>query len=139
MTIATSQIVKHYRKFFSQLKIYVTIPMCCTSKVTNYVTMISNFSSSLSISFLQSNNRYFVEINVVLFHSWTILLKAFVHYFFAIFILLKNCLNKFISCIFTSVNNSLLSKPIINFISKITRNVILIFLCVRTFIIFNTP
>ena len=44
--------------------------------------------------------------------------------------LLKNCPNKFISCIFTPISNSCFSKSIINtnkFVSKTTRKVILIF------------
>ena len=52
MTVVTSQILKYYRNFFSQLKIYVTTPMSCPSRFSSYVTMIT-FSSSLSISFLQ--------------------------------------------------------------------------------------
>ena len=65
----------------------------------------------------------------------------FFQVFFTVLILSKNYLNKFISSIFTSKNNSWLSKTIINatkFVSKTTRNVILIYFCVRTSITFNT-
>ena len=122
--------------------------MCCTSKFTSYVTMISNFFFMIinndEVFFYKSNNCYFVEINVLFFFSLMIkfLLKCLFITFFAIFILLKNCFNKFISCIFTPINNNLPSKPIINtnnFISKTTRNVVLIFFCVRTFRTFNIP
>ena len=61
--------------------------------------------------------------------------------FFPILILLKNCFNKFISRIFTSINSCWLSKSIINtknFVSKTTRNMIFVFFCVRIFINFST-
>ena len=59
-----------------------------------------------------------------------VFIKIFVHYFFVKFIFLKNYFNKFISCIFTSINNNWLSKPIINtknFIGKTTRNMVILF------------
>ena len=70
-----------------------------------------------------------------------ILVKKFFHYFFTVFILFKNCFNKFRSCIFTSKNNYWFTKFIINtnkFVSKTTRNIILVFFCVRTFLTLNT-
>ena len=66
--------------------------------------------------------------------------KMFIHYFFTILIFFKNCFNKFISNILTSKNNNWFTKFIINtnkFVSKTTRNVIVIFFWVKTFIIFN--
>ena len=61
------------------------------------------------------------------------------HYFFTVFMLFRNCFNCF-SCIFTSVNNNWLTKFIINtnrFVIKTTRNVILRFFWVRSFITFK--
>ena len=116
--------------------------MSCASKFTSYVTMISYFFFII-IKKLFTNPTIATLLKKTFFfltHD-QIFIKIFVHYFSAIFILLKNCFDKFISSIFTSINYNCLSKPIINtndFISKTTRNVILTFLCVRTFIKFNT-
>ena len=87
------------------------------------------FYSLLSISFLQIKQ---------LLLCWNINIKVLVIF---IKFLFKNCINKFISCIFTSINKNSLSKPITstnNFISKNSRNVTLIFFCIRTFITFDT-
>ena len=143
MTVVTCQIVKYCRNFFSQLKIYVTSPMSCTSKFSSHVTMISNF-------FFNIINKYFTNPTTVtllklMFFFFThdqIFVKVFVRYFSAVLILLKNCFNKFVSCIFTSINNNWLSKPIINtnnFVSKTTRNVILIFLVCKNLHSFQQP
>ena len=120
MNVVTSQIVKYYRNFFSQLKIYITIPVSCTSRFPSYVTMISYF---LII------NKFFAN------PTSSLMIKFLLKCFFITFlqylrIRIGNCFNKFISSIFTSKNNNWLSKPIINannFVSKTTRNVILIF------------
>ena len=67
------------------------------------------------------------------------LLKFFFNYFFTVIILFKNCFDKFIGSIFTSIKNSWFSKFIINankFIGNTARTVILIFLCVRTIFFF---
>ena len=115
--------------------------MSCTSKFTNYVTMISNF-------FIVIINKFFTSPTIVtllkqMFLFFThdqIFVKVLFHYFFAICILLKNCFNKFMSSIFTSKTSNSLSKPIINannLVSKTTKNMIMISFCVRTFIAFN--
>ena len=99
------------------------------------------FSSSLSINFLQIQ-QLFVKKMFFFYTHGQIFVKVLVHYFSAVLVLLKNCFNKFISCIFSSINSKSLSKPYINtnnFVSKTTRSVILIFFCVTTFIAFNTP
>ena len=78
--------------------------------------------------FCKSNKCYLIEI-IILLQLWS----NFDYNIFLItlvFILFKNCFNKFISRIFFSVNNSRLAKFIINinkFAIKTTRNVILIF------------
>ena len=121
---------------------YTTIPMSCTSKFTSYVTMSSYFFFVIINKFCTNPTTFTFLKEMFFFYTHDqMFVKVFVHYFFAKFILLMNCFNKFISCIFTSINTNWLSKSIINtnnFISKTTRNVILIFFCVRTFIIFST-
>ena len=124
--------MKYYRNAFSQLKIYVTTPMNCTSKFSSYLTMISNFF----IIILQIQQ---VLLNWNCCSSSSVMIKflcfkVFFHDFFAIFILLKNCFNKFICCIFISKNNNWLTKSIINtnkFVSKTVRNVFLILFWIR--------
>ena len=91
------------------------------------------FSSSWSINFLQIQ-QLLLYWNKCSSFSFMIkfLLKCFFHYFFIIFILFKNWFNKFISSIFTSINNNWLNKSIINtnnFVRKTTRNKNMIFLC----------
>ena len=113
--------------------------MSSTFKLFSYMTMISNFFvfnefftyptrvTKLKMFFCFSHNLIFVEM--------------FFHYFFTVFTLFKNCFNKFISSIFTSVKNNWFMKFIINtnkFMSETTRNVILIFFLARIFIIFQT-
>ena len=93
------------------------------------------FLSSFSMSFSHPT-RYLTKI-VLLLHSWSNFCWSVFCHFFALFILPKNCFNKFISSIYISKNNYWISKFIINtnkFVSKTTRNVILIFFWVRTFI-----
>ena len=130
--------MKYYRNFSSQFKIYVSTPMSCTSNFFSYVTMISNF-------FIIIINEFFTYPTFVtrlelffLFTHYQIFVKMFFQYFFTILILFKNCFNKLISSIFT---NYRLDKFIINtnkLVSKTTRNVILLFFWVRTFITYNT-
>ena len=134
--------MKYYRKFFSQLKIYVTTPMSCSTNFSSHVTMISSF-------FIVIINEFFTNPASVtwlkfFFFFFTldqIFVKMFFHYSFTVFKLFKNRFNKFISSIFTSKNNYWVSKFIINtkkFLSKTSMNVILIFFWVRNFITFNT-
>ena len=134
--------MKYYKNIFSQLKIYVTISMSGTSKFTTYVTMNANVFFIIIKKFFTNPATVTLLKQMFLFCSTDqIFLKVFVYYISAIFILLKNYFNKFKTCIFTSVSKSWFSEPIINtnnFVSKTTRNVILIFFCVKTFIAFNT-
>ena len=128
------------QEFFSQLKIYVTIPMCCSSKFSSYVTMISNFSIVIINKFFTNPATVTLLKEMFIFTPDKSFVKVFLHYFFSVPILLKNCFTRFISSIFTSKNKNQLSERTIygnNFVSKTTRNVILIFFCVRTFIAFN--
>ena len=103
MTVVVSQIMKYYGNFFSQMKIYVTIPMSCGSKSSSYVTMICKFFIVMINKFFRNPAR--ITQLKLFFFSFThdqIFVKLFFYYFLAIFILLKNCSNKFISWIFTS-------------------------------------
>ena len=114
MIVKTSQIVKYCRNFFCQLKIYVTISMSCTPKVTSHVAMISDF-------FFIIFNKFFTNpttIDLLI----KFLLKSLFITFVAVFRLLKNCFNKFINSIFTSKNNNWLRKPIININNFVSKN-----------------
>ena len=115
--------------------------MSCTSKFSSYVTIITNF-------FIVIVNELFIYptsfTSLKLFFSFSshdqIFVKMFINYFFTVFMLLKNCFNTFVSRISPSQNNRF-TIFIINankFVSKTTRDVILIFFRVRTFISFNT-
>ena len=113
--------MKHYRKVFSYLN--VTTPMSCASKFASYVTIIFYF-------FIVNVNEFFTNpanvtwLNFFFFFSYDqIFVEMFFHDLFTVFIRFKNCLNKFISSIFTSVKNNWFSKFIINtnkFVSKTT-------------------
>ena len=122
--------------FFSQLKIYVTTPLSCTSKLSIYVTMISNF-------FIVMINKFFANpTNITQLKFFFFVAYDQIFVFLLIFGFLQysyksmNCFNKFISSVFTPKNNNRLTKSIINannFVSKTTRNVNLIFFLCRTF------
>ena len=133
--------MKYYRNLFSQLKIYVINLMSGTSKFSSYVTMISYFFIVIINEFFTnpaSANR--LKLLFFLFTHDHIFVKVFFHYFFTVFVLLKNRFNKFISSIFTSKNNHWFGKFFINtnkLASKTTRNVILIFFWIRTFTLFK--
>ena len=86
--------------------------MSCACKFASYKTMISYF-------FVVIINEFFTNPASLLdwFFFFThdqIFVKVFFHYFFTILILFKNCFNKFVSSIFASKDNYLLSKFIIN-------------------------
>ena len=138
MTVITSETVKYYRNVFSQLKIYVTTSVSCPSKFSCYVIMISNFFIII-INELFTYPTFVTRLELFfLFTHYQIFVKMFFQYFFTILILFKNCFNKLISSILTYYR---LDKFIINtnkLVSKTTRNVILLFFWVRTFITYNT-
>ena len=132
--------MKYYRNIFSYLNIYVSTPMSCTSKFSSYVTRISHFLI-INEFFTNPTSVTWLKLFFFFISHDQIFIKMFFNYFSTVFILPKNCFNKFISSIFTSVNNNWLTKFIIKtnkLVSKSTRNVILIFFWVRTFITFNT-
>ena len=132
--------MKYYRNFFSQLRIYVTTPMSCTSNLSVTWKRSLTFLSPWSITFF-TNPRSVTWLILVFFFSYgQIYVKVFFHYFFTVLILFKNCFNKFISSVFTPKNSNRLTKSIIstnNFVSKTTRNMAMVFFWVRTFINFN--
>ena len=133
--------MKYYRNLFSQLKIFVTTPMSCTSQFYSHMAMISNFFIVIvNVFFTNLASVTQFELFFFFIHD-QIFVKVFFHYLFTVFKLFKNCFNKFITSIFTSKNNYLLSKLVINtnkFVSKTTRNVILVFFWIRNFTVFNT-
>ena len=133
--------MKYYRDVFSQLQIHVTASMTYASEFSTYVAMISSFFIAIINEFF-TNPANVTRLKFLFFFTHDqIFVKVFFHYFFTILILLKNCFNKFTSSIFTSKNSYWFGKFIINtnkLVSKTTRNVILIFFWVNTFITFNT-
>ena len=100
------------------------------------------FSLSSTIKFFTNlASVTWLKLFFFLFTHDQIFVEVLFHYFFALLILFKNCFNEFISSIFTSKNKNWLTKLIINtnkLVSETTRNVILIFLFLRTFISLNT-
>ena len=123
--------------------------MSCTSKFSSYVTMTFYFFIIIIIIIIIIINDFVIyPANVtrleLLFFFFThdqIFVKVFFHYFLTVFILLKNCFNKFKSSVFTSKNKYWSSKFINNannVVRKTTRNVILMFFLVEPFITFNT-
>ena len=135
--------MKYYRNVLSQLKVMLQLQW---AEPLTFLVMWQwslTFSSSLLMSFSQIQQVLLDWIILLLFHLWSsqIFVKMFIHFFFTILINFKNCFNKFINSIFTSKKNYLLDKFIITtkkFVSKTTRNVILIFFWERTFTTFNT-
>ena len=127
--------MKYYRNFLTtQWAAPLNFPVTWQWPIT--------FSTSLSMSFSQIQ-QVLLKWNCLLFfftHD-QIFVKMFFGYFFAVFKLFKNRFNKFIRSIFASKKNYWFSKFIINtnkFVSKTTRNVILILFWVRAFKTFNT-
>ena len=88
--------------------------MSCTSKLATYMKMISYFFMVIMKDFFTYPTRVTESKLLFFFTHDQIFLKVFFHYFFTVFILLKNCFNKFKGNIFTSKNKYWLSKFIIN-------------------------
>ena len=117
--------------------------MGCISKFSSYVTMISYFFIVIINKFFTNPvfKCYLIENHFLLLHYDQIFVKVFFLYFFTVFVLPKYRFNKFISIIFISKNKNRLTKSIINtniFVSKTTRNVILILFWVEPFINFSS-
>ena len=92
------------------------------------------------MSFLQIQKVTSLILSFFFFSYDQIFVKLFFHYFFTVLILIKNCFNNFISSVFTPKNNSRFTKSIINannFVSKTTRNMIMVFFSVEPLINFN--
>ena len=115
--------------------------MSCTSKFSSHMTVISNFFIVILNEFFTNPARVTrLKLPFVFLTYNQIFVKVFFLYFFIVLKLFKNRFNKFLSSIFTSKNNYWLSKFIINtnkFVSKTTRNVVLMFFWVKPFIAFN--
>ena len=130
MTVTTSSTVKYYR---FMLQVQWAAALNFPVKWQWSLTFLSLMSFSCIQNVLLDRNCSSSSVMI------TFLLKCF-YITFLKYSLFKNCFNKFISSIFTSVKNNWFTKSIINknnFVSKTTRNVILIFFWARTFITFN--
>ena len=134
--------MKYHRYFFTNFKINITTIMCRTPIFTSDVTMISH---SIIIIFNQftTNPTNITSFKFFIFFSTYdyVFIEIFSHNFFTILVFIKNYLNKFKNCIFSSVQHNTFTVFIINthnFISKTTRNMILIFFGIRKAFIINT-
>ena len=115
--------------------------MSCTSKFFSNVTMILYFFIVI-INYFFTCPAGITRLKFFFFFTHDqIFVEVFLNYFFTVFKLFKNRFSKFISSIFTSKNNNWLTKFIFNtnkLVSKITKDVILIFFLIRNLITFNT-
>ena len=137
MSVVAFQIMKYYRKFFTQLKINITIPMTITSIFFYYIIMTSYFIISFS-----NQSITYQHLLLDSFSSSAdmtrLLLKCFVIIFCNIHFF-KNCFNKFIECNFYSAKNNWHTKSLINaynFTSKPTSNMSFKFYGIRGITIF---
>ena len=139
MNVITFQIMKFNKNFFGQFKICIAAPMSSTSLFSCFMAMISYFfifNEFFTYPAYVTRSKIFL-----LFSHDQMFVKMVFHYFFTVFVLFKNCLNKSISSISTFINNNWFNKFITytnKLVRKTARNVILIFFCVKTFIAFNT-
>ena len=128
--------MKYYRNFLVNWRFMLQIWWAAPLNFPVLWQWSLTFSSSMSFPY--PTRATWLKLLLFFSHN-QIFVKIFFHYFFTVFILFKNCFNKFISSIFTSLKSN--AKSIINtnkFVSKTTRNVILILFWVKTFITFNT-
>ena len=113
--------------------------MSSTSLFSCFMAMISHFfifNEFFTYPAYVTRSKIFL-----LFSHDQMFVKMLFHYFFTVFILFKNCLNKSISSISTFINNNWFNKFITyipKLVRKTARNVILIFFFVKTFIAFNS-
>ena len=139
MTAIAFQIMKYYRNFFSQLKINITVPMSRTSIFLFYMIIISCFIITCSKQFVTYAAFVTWLKSFFIFYSHDkIFIEMIFYHIFTIILLFKNCFNKYIDCIFTSVKNSWFAKSIINtynFVSKPARNMFLILFSIWSIII----
>ena len=116
--------MKYYNNFFVQLKINITTPISRTSTFSCYMIMISCVIISCTKQFVTysafiTSLRY----SFMFYIHEQIFVKMVFYHLFAIFIFFKNCTNKFMDYIFSSVKNNCLA----DFISKPARNMCVIF------------
>ena len=116
----------------------MTTTMSCTSKFFAYVTMISNF---FIVNEFFSYPTHVTRLKSFFFFNHDkIFLEMFFHYFLQYWYstnnTIKNCFNEFKSIPLTFENKNWFTKFIINtnkFVSKTTRNAILIFFLSKSF------
>ena len=115
--------------------------MCSFSVFTSDVTMISYFIFRVSNQSTSNSTNISQFKSFILFCTHNqVFIKILSQNFSVIIILNKNRSNEFVNSILLSVQHNLFAIFIINtnnLISKATKNMILIFLCVRNIIITN--
>ena len=133
----------------SKFSSYVTMIYLCYNELLDelftmsYLTMICSYFFIIIINEVSTNTTSVTRLKLFFFFFFAndqIFVKVFFHYCFTVFKLFRDRFNKFKSSIFASKSNYWLTKFIINtnnFVRKTTRNVILMFFLIRTFIIFN--
>ena len=131
--------MKYYSHFFTNFQINITTPMTRSSLFTTYMTMISDL-------IIINNNQFTKNLTNIRPFKFFILLSShdqvFAEMLFdhisTIIIFFEIALNNFKNCIFLSMQHNIFTKFIVNtdkFISKTTKNVILIFLGIRRTIV----
>ena len=139
MNVITFQIMKFNKTFLVSLRFALQLQWAAPLYFPALWQWSLTFSSSMSFSHIQHmllDQRFSYFLVMI-----KCLLKMLFHYFFTVFVLFKNCLNKSISSISTFINNNWFNKFITytnKLVRKTARNLILIFFCVKTFIAFNT-
>ena len=113
--------------------------LCAESPIsTGHMIMISYFI----ISHCKQSTTYSALITFFIIYSQdTIFVKLFYNRSTAP-ILIKNCCNKFIDCIFSSVENNWLAKSVVNahnFTNKNARNMLLTFFSTGSTTVFTNP
>ena len=128
--------MKYYRNFFNLrliLQLHIAEPPYFP------VTWISYFYIFWSKQFITYPAiKIWFKTCFIFYRHDKIFIKMIFHDYLAIIILFKNCFNKFIGCIFSSVKNNWLAKSIINtynFVSKIAKNVFMIYFSTRSILL----
>ena len=123
--------MKYYRNFFSQSKINIETLMSRTSLFSCHMIIISSVIISCSKQFIiYPAFITWLNSSFILYSHYKIFIEIFSYYAFIIIRLFKNCFNKFIDFIFSSLRNNWLAKFIINtynFVSKTAKSMFLIF------------
>ena len=124
LTVMTCQIVKYYNLQISILHLQLPEPLYFPVIWSLSLTLLSPATKNLlHIQHLLLDVKFLLSSTDMTRFLW----KCFFYHFFTTFIFFKNCFNKFIDCIFSSVKNKWFTKFIINtynFASKTARSVL---------------